>query len=80
VIDAGASFAPGQVYVSLSRLTGLQGLVLHSKISPSCISTDERVIEFAKNEIDEEALENTLKTEQRAYVRLLLCKAFLGRR
>ncbi len=31
VIDAGASFAPGQVYVALSRLTGLEGLVLRSQ-------------------------------------------------
>ncbi len=28
IIDAGASFAPGQVYVALSRLTSLSGLVL----------------------------------------------------
>jgi hypothetical protein len=42
IIDAGASFAPGQVYVALSRLTSLQGLILHSRIQSNCISTDSR--------------------------------------
>jgi ATP-dependent exoDNAse (exonuclease V) alpha subunit len=48
IIDAGASFAPGQVYVALSRLTSLKGLVLHSRIHPNCISTDERVSGICK--------------------------------
>ena len=33
IVDAGASFAPGQVYVALSRLTSLEGLVLYSKFT-----------------------------------------------
>src|SRR6476646_11266421 len=45
IIDAGASFAAGQVYVALSRLTSLSGLVLKSRIYPHCIHTDERVLE-----------------------------------
>lgn len=76
IIDAGASFAPGQVYVSLSRLTSLQGLVLHSRISPSCISTDNRVIEFVKNELAEDELQQALELEQKAFVRHLLLKNF----
>ena len=32
IIDAGASFAPGQVYVALSRCTTLDGIVLQSRI------------------------------------------------
>ena len=46
IIDAGASFAAGQVYVALSRLTSLSGLVLKSRIDPHCIHTDERVLEL----------------------------------
>jgi hypothetical protein len=76
VIDAGASFAPGQVYVSLSRLTGLQGLVLHSRISPNCISTDSRVIQFVKNEMAKDSLQQTLEREQKAFVRQSLLESF----
>jgi ATP-dependent exoDNAse (exonuclease V) alpha subunit len=43
VIDAGSSFAAGQVYVALSRCTSLDGLVLHSRIFPHSIATDPRV-------------------------------------
>lgn len=76
IIDAGASFAPGQVYVALSRLTSLQGLVLHSRIHPNCISTDARVVEFVKSEESEEQLENILKMEQEAFVKQSLLKGF----
>src|SRR5690606_213281 len=37
IIDAGKAFAPGQVYVALSRLTALSGLVLKSPISSTAI-------------------------------------------
>ena len=76
IIDAGSSFAPGQVYVSLSRLTSLQGLVMHSRISRECISTDNRVIEFVKREVTEDVLQQTLELEQKAFVRHLLLKSF----
>lgn len=46
VIDAGASFAPGQVYVALSRLTSLEGLVMHSVIQPHHMVSDDRVLPF----------------------------------
>jgi hypothetical protein len=51
-IDAGASFAAGQVYVALSRCTSLTGLTLLSKIPASAISTDPRIVEFIKKETD----------------------------
>ncbi|HEY6899423.1 MAG TPA: AAA family ATPase, partial [Puia sp.] len=43
VIDAGESFAAGQVYVALSRLTDLKGLVLRSRITPGAIRTDPHI-------------------------------------
>lgn len=68
IIDAGASFAAGQVYVALSRLTSLKGLVLFSRIHPNAIHTDERVIEFVQKEMPEEQLQQFLKEEQKLFV------------
>src|SRR5690606_23150807 len=40
IVDAERSFAPGQVYVALSRLTHIHGLVLLTPISPHNIQVD----------------------------------------
>lgn len=46
IIDAGKAFAPGQVYVALSRCTSLAGMILLSKITPASLRTDERIVAF----------------------------------
>lgn len=76
IIDAGESFAAGQVYVALSRLTSMDGMVLYSKINPQCISTDERVLQFAANAPSEEVLEEHLKEEQKRFVENSLVQTF----
>ena len=50
VIDAGQAFAPGQVYVALSRCTSLPGLHLLSRISYNSLQSDPRIVAFAKNQ------------------------------
>ena len=47
IIDAGEAFAPGQVYVALSRCTTLQGIILHSCINNHSLRSDKRIGEFA---------------------------------
>lgn len=76
IIDAGASFAPGQVYVALSRLTNLDGMILYSRIHPHSIHTDPRVLEFAQSEISEESLDEQLQAEQQQFILSSLKDAF----
>jgi RecA/RadA recombinase len=76
ILDAGSSFAAGQVYVALSRCTSLDGIVLHSRIQPASISTDERVIKFARKENEAEELEQLLKFEQQKFGEERLMQTF----
>ena len=76
IVDAGASFAAGQVYVALSRLTSLKGLVLYSKIAAESVSTDPRVISFTQKEKNTDTLQMILKEEQLAYASRMLLRSF----
>jgi ATP-dependent DNA helicase PIF1 len=50
IIDLGQrSFAPGQTYVALSRITELDGLYLTRPIRPSDVIVDENVVRFMAN-------------------------------
>src|SRR5690606_10718425 len=44
IIDAGKSFIAGQVYVALSRVRTLDGLILRSKISTESLRSNPEVI------------------------------------
>ncbi|MBS1948919.1 MAG: helix-turn-helix domain-containing protein [Bacteroidetes bacterium] len=76
IIDAGESFAPGQVYVALSRLTTLDGLILCSRILPQAIITDERVLAFSKTEMAEDHLEEELKQQQKVFISRSLMECY----
>jgi hypothetical protein len=76
IVDAGQSFAPGQVYVALSRLTSLQGLILRSRITPQSISTDHTVLEFTEKALPEVKVDEILQRSQKDFLNESLLKAF----
>ncbi|MEX0810634.1 MAG: helix-turn-helix domain-containing protein [Chitinophagales bacterium] len=77
VIDAGASFSPGQVYVALSRLSNKNGLVLRSVIRESSIQCDKRVLDFMEESTSQNnKLEAVLKEEQKAYIHRCINESF----
>jgi hypothetical protein len=76
VIDAGAAFAPGQVYVALSRLTSLDGLVLKSRIHANCIQTDPRIHNFSRYEMPASELQEVLKGYQQEFLHDSLLDGF----
>ncbi|OQA01588.1 MAG: ATP-dependent DNA helicase RecQ [Bacteroidetes bacterium ADurb.Bin408] len=49
IIDAGSSFAFGQVYVALSRCRSFEGMVLRSPISQQAIKSDRFVSEYTED-------------------------------
>lgn len=76
IIDAGDSFAPGQVYVALSRCVSLEGMILQSTLERKAISTHEEVLHFASLEKSAEELERTLDAEKYVYENTKLLDAF----
>src|SRR5690606_15939659 len=49
IIDVGRAFAPGQVYVALSRLRNLDGLALRTRIGFGAINSDPEVVSFTQS-------------------------------
>ena len=76
VVDLNQSFAPGQVYVALSRCTSLQGLVLRTPLVAENIITDWRVLDFAADAYELDELDAVLNEATRRAATELLCQAF----
>jgi hypothetical protein len=76
VIDAGAAFAPGQVYVALSRCTNLEGIVLLSAVPRHRLANDPRVVQFAETEVQQENLPALLRQARHGYQQKVLLEVF----
>jgi hypothetical protein len=76
VIDVAQAFADGQVYVALSRLRSLDGLILRSKINPQAIRTDSNIQSFTNQAHQPDKLHQVIETQQRQYIAQLLAQTF----
>ena len=77
IIDANQSFAPGQVYVALSRCRTLEGLQLATPLSLRSIINDQRVDSYiAQQESDAERSIQQLPVLKQEYERYLLLQLF----
>ena len=77
IIDASQSFAPGQVYVALSRCRTLEGLVLATPLTARAIINDERVDSYiAQQEYQAERSILQLPVLKQEYERYLLLQLF----
>ncbi|HMK17325.1 MAG TPA: helix-turn-helix domain-containing protein [Chitinophagaceae bacterium] len=76
IIDAGEAFAPGQVYVALSRCTTLDGIVLQSHIRSNRMFSDERIVRFSKTNSSKNILELELQRSKRSYQLKILLSLF----
>jgi len=76
IIDAGDAFAPGQVYVALSRCTTLDGIVLQSRIKSNGFFTDERIVRFSQNISSANLLQRELQESRRNYQLKVLLSLF----
>ncbi|RPI46420.1 MAG: helicase, partial [Bacteroidetes bacterium] len=76
VIDVGNAFAPGQVYVALSRVRSLEGLILRTRVDTSCILSDTEINAFTAGMDHLESLQGLLQEKQREYLERYLAGTF----
>lgn len=76
LVDIGDAFAPGQVYVALSRLKSLEGLILSNPIKKNQLISDEKISNYTTTASSEIQTPEELKRDTLNYIAELLQKTF----
>ena len=76
ILDLSDVFAAGQMYVALSRLTSLEGLVLASPINQSIFKQDNAVTEFSNQKSSFEDLTSSVSLESKKFLINYITQAF----
>ncbi len=76
IIDVNKAFAPGQIYVALSRLRHIDGLILTSKIPTQGIPISNALHEFSRYKKNTEELLPILQMTSNAYLQNYCLEAF----
>lgn len=76
IVDIGDAFAPGQIYVALSRLRSLDGLILTSHLNSRGMKADQNVAYYSRTKEQQESLVTQITREADAFVKQSLLQAF----
>ncbi len=76
ILDLSGTFAPGQLYVALSRLTSLEGLVLSSKLPANPPGIEESLYSFVSTSKGENELGGMLEKDKKESLIRFTEKAF----
>ncbi|HRG00912.1 MAG TPA: helix-turn-helix domain-containing protein [Bacteroidia bacterium] len=76
ILDINRAFAPGQVYVALSRLKSLDGLVLTSPIQFNAISQDKTLVDYTENKPKTEEVTKLINQETLLFFKGYVLKAY----
>lgn len=76
IVDVGKAFAPGQVYVALSRLKSLDGLVLTSRVNFESLTVDAHIHSYSSSQPEFDKLTDVLETESAIFTQDYLMKCY----
>lgn len=76
IVDIGDAFAPGQVYVALSRLTSLEGLVLSSSINTASLNVNASITNYSNSKNNNEQLNELFETESYTFFKSYVLECF----